>query len=172
MVGLRKGICYRDIKRSYTRKSKYKQKGYIKSIPPHKIVRFQMGDIKENYDYVVSLVSKANIQIRQNGIESARQIVNRNLQSKIPGNYYYTINMYPHHILRENKMLGGAHADRLQKGMGHPFGKPINVAAKIAKGQKIMRVWAYKAGVDHARSSLKKAITRLAGSYNISIEAA
>ena len=38
MATLRKGKCYREVKRAYTRKSKYKKKGFVKSTAAIKIV--------------------------------------------------------------------------------------------------------------------------------------
>jgi hypothetical protein len=39
MATLRKANAYRKVTRAYTRKSKYKKKGFIKAAPNHKIVR-------------------------------------------------------------------------------------------------------------------------------------
>src|SRR3989344_6316461 len=135
MSTLRKGCCNRRIERPYTRKSKFKSKGYIKAFPAHKISRFEMGDKKKQFAYKVKLVSKDTLQLRQNAIESARMIINRNLQNTLNGNYFLQINVYPHHAIRENKMLGGAHADRIQSGMAHSFGKVSNTAAQVKKGK-------------------------------------
>ncbi|HLC56612.1 MAG TPA: 50S ribosomal protein L16 [Candidatus Nanoarchaeia archaeon] len=171
MATLRKGKCYRFIERPYTRKSKFKKKGYIKSVPPLKVVSFGMGDPKKDYTNKVRLVSTLPHQIRHNAIESARQLVNRSLTEKIPsGAYNFIITMYPHHLLRENKMLGGAHADRLQSGMAHSFGKTVGSAAQVKVGKTVFMVKVNKENIDHARSSLKKATPRLPGTYTILIE--
>src|SRR3989344_1611240 len=160
MVGLRKGHCYTPMERPYTRTSKFKSKSYISTVPAKKITKFNMGNQDRKFKYTVKLISKDNIQLRQNCIESARQVVNRDLNEQLgPNGYYLTINVYPHHILRENKMLGGAHADRLQTGMAHSFGKVINCAAQVKVGKEIM-----VAKVDDAfkaKESLKKAIARI-----------
>jgi large subunit ribosomal protein L10e len=44
---------------------------------------------------------------------------------------------HPHHILRENKMITGAGADRMQTGMSHSFGSNVGRAAQVKKGQVI-----------------------------------
>jgi len=160
MGTLRKGKCYRPLKRPYTRTSKFKTKSYISTVPSIKVTRFNMGDLTKKFGYVVKLVSKDNAQIRHNAIESARQVVNRHLHENLGTNrYYLTIDIYPHHILRENKMLGGAHADRLQTGMAHSFGRVIGAAAQVKNGKSIMT--AHVDNIDVARDSLKKAIPRL-----------
>ena len=80
MVGLRKGCCYRKLERPYTRKSKFKSKNYVKAIPNHNIQRFEMGDRNKKFSYKVKLVSKSTLQLRHNAIESARMVVNRQLE--------------------------------------------------------------------------------------------
>lgn len=170
MVGLRKGKCYRRIERAYTRKSKYKSKGYIKAIPNHKISRFEMGEKGREYQFKVKLVSAGTLQVRQNSIESARMVVNRKLQDNLGTNYYLKINVFPHHALRENKMLGGAHADRLQTGMAHSFGKVVNTAAQVRRGKELFTAWVNKEGLDFAKQAFKAAGPRLSGKFTIEIE--
>ena len=170
MVGLRVFRCYRRMKnRAYTRKSKFKSKGYIKAIPPHKISRFEMGE-KKNYEYAVKLVSKDSLQIRHNSLESARMIVNRKLQEGLGSSYFLRLAVYPHHGFRENKMLGGAHADRLQTGMAHSFGKVIGTAAKIKKGKEIFVAFVDASGVDKAKEALLSANSRLPGRCQVEIQ--
>ena len=170
MVGLRKGKCYRRLERPYTRKSKYKKKGYIRAFPPHKISRFEMGDKSKQYDFKIKLVSKGTLQLRHNSLESARIVVNRVLESKLGSSYYFKINVYPHHGLRENKMLGGAHADRLQTGMAHSFGKVVNTAAQVKRGKELFTAWVFKDGLNFAKEAFKSANPRLSGQFLIEIE--
>jgi large subunit ribosomal protein L10e len=169
MTGLRKGHCYTPVKRAYTRKSKFKKKGYIKAVPNSKIVRYDMGNSKKQFPYTVDLISKAPIQVRHNSLESARQIVNRRLTLGLGNNFFFKIRVYPHHILRENKMISGAGADRMQTGMQKAFGRPIGVAAQLKKGQKLFTIQVEEAGVKAAKESLHKAIHRIPGQYSIQI---
>lgn len=170
MAGLRKGHCYTTIERPYTRKSKFQKKGFIKAMPTSKIVRFDMGDPKKQFNATVKLVSKQDIQIRHNAIESARQIINRNLNEKLgTANYHFQVHMFPHHVLRENKMLGGAHADRLQTGMAHSFGKPVGLAAQVKNGKAMFSVKVDNENIEAARESLLKATPRLPGKCGIEI---
>ncbi len=161
MVGLRKFKCYRRTKRPYTRKSKYKKKGYIKAVPTIKIVKFNMGDQKKKFTNKLSLLSKDKVQIRHNALESCRLVVNRLLNKKLGNNYYMQVIVYPHHILRENKMLTGAGADRMQSGMQKSFGKAVSIAAQVKKGQAIFSVDIDKDNIEIAKEALKKAIPRL-----------
>ena len=138
MASLRKGKCYRNLTRPFTRTSKVKSKSYIKTRPANRIVRYSMGNPKRDFAYEVQLISKDNLNIRHNALESARLVVFRRLQKIGNANFYFQLNAFPHQILRENKMLSGARADRLQTGMSHAFGKPMGLAAVVRKGKVIL----------------------------------
>ena len=161
MVGLRPGRCYKKLERAYTRKSKYKAKAFIKAVPAVKIVKFDMGDLKKKFPREVNLISKEALQLRQNAVESSRLIINRILMKDLNKNYHLKIRIYPHHVLRENKMLTGAGADRMQSGMQKAFGKPVAIASRIKKGQTIFSAYVDEKDVNIAKEALKKAIPRL-----------
>jgi len=147
MVSLRKAGSYsKKHARPNTRVSKKKSKAFIKTSPPNKIVKFNIGrrDKYDNgsFDIKLRVISAEDIQIRDNSIEASRQFLTRKLDKLIPGNYYLEIRVYPHHILRENKAAGGgmAGADRISSGMKHSFGKMIGRAAMIKAGKDIFLV--------------------------------
>lgn len=168
MAKLRKWVAYRTLERPFTRISKYRSKSYVKSRPGIKIVRFDMGNLKGDFDYEVSLVSKANFQVRQESIEAARQTTNKLLEKKIGSSaYHFKIRKFPHHILRENPLASGAGADRLSTGMARPFGKIIGVAAQVKKGDVIMTIRVKKENLPVALASFKRAISKLPMSYYI-----
>ncbi len=142
---LRKASSYsKHQKMSYTRKSSVKSKNYVKAVPASHITKYQMGDIRKfnegKFPFIVELLSKEDIHIRDNAIEAARQHVHRELDNTFKGNYYFGLMVYPHHVLRENKMLTGAGADRMQTGMTLSFGVPIGIAAHIGAGHTIFQV--------------------------------
>lgn len=141
-MALRKASAYsKKYARPFTRKSKVKSKSYIKTVPNSRIVRFQMGDIKgfKKGKYPVALVvkSREKVQIRDNAIEAVRQYLNRHIQTTVGKEFYIEVKIYPHHVLRENKMLTGAGADRMQTGMSKAFGKTMGRAALVKKGQTL-----------------------------------
>ncbi len=138
--------------------------------PPHKVARFEMGDKTKKYSHTVKLVSKEPVQIRHNALESARLVVNTKLQSLLGNEYFLKINVYPFQIVRENKMLGGAHADRLQTGMAHSFGKPVSVAARLQRGTTIFTTFVNKTSVEAAKKALHYANPRLSGTTYIIVE--
>lgn len=169
MAGLRKGRSYRKVKRAYTRKSKFKTKAFIKAVPPHKIARFKMGDVNKQFSHIIELKPKESLQLRHNSLESVRQVVNRRLEMMFGSNYLFQVRVYPHHVLREHKMLTGAGADRMSPGMSNAFGKPVGVAAQLKKGQTIFSISINKENLDRAKATMALAKPRLPGSYLIEI---
>jgi len=141
-MALRKGSAYsKRYARPFTRKSKVRSKSYIKTVPNSRIVKFKMGDLKgfdnEKYPIAIEVFSKEQIQVRDNALEAVRQYLNRFLQTKVGKEFYLELRPYPHHILRENKMLTGAGADRMQTGMSRAFGKTMGRAAMLKPDQGI-----------------------------------
>lgn len=141
-MALRKASAYsKKYARPYTRKSKVRKKSYIKAVPNTKIVRMRQGDMKGfrdgKYPILLEVKTKERAQIRDNALEAGRQFFNRFLQENIGKEFYLEVKVYPHHVLRENKMLTGAGADRMQTGMAQSFGKTMGRAALVSKGQVI-----------------------------------
>ena len=163
MARLRKFVAYRSLERPYTRRSKYRSKAYIRTNPHVRIVRFDMGDVtKDDFPFRVSLHVKADLQIRDNALESARQTSNRCMEMKA-GKTFYKMKLlkFPHHILRENPLATGAGADRMSTGMKMSFGKPIGIAVQLHKGDELFRIEVPKNHVDTAREALRRAKNKL-----------
>src|SRR3989344_4393740 len=144
-MALRKAASYSKRKVCvYTRVSKVKSKSYIKTVPPQKVVRFQMGAIKDyekgNFKIIIKLVSGEDVVIRDNAIEASRQYIHKILEENFLNQYYFEVKVHPHHILRDNKMITGAGADRMQTGMAHSFGSTNGRAAVANKGKEIFLI--------------------------------
>ncbi len=169
MAGLRKGHCYTTVKRAYTRHSKVRNKAFIKTVPQNKIVRYDMGDPAKEYQYRLDLISKQPIQIRHNALESTRMLINRHLNKDFGLNYFLKLRHYPHHILRENKMITGAGADRMQTGMQLSFGRAIGISAQLKRNQPLFSVFVNKENIEKARIALQRAPARLPGNYAIEL---
>ena len=76
--------------------------------------------------------------------------------------YYLKINVYPHQIIRENKMLTGAGADRMQTGMQLSFGRSVGKAAILKPGSKIFFIAvANERAVNFVRQFLKQIKSKL-----------
>ena len=139
----------------------YTRKKYIRGSPLPKITKFTMGDTSGSFDYNVFLVTTEKAQIRHMALESARVATNRFLEEKLINKYFLRILCYPHVILRENKMIFGAHADRLQDGMRAAFGKAVGLAARVKNNQKIITVNVNENGIEVAKEALKRGKAKL-----------
>lgn len=150
------GGCYRRGNgQPYTRKE------FIKGKPQIKIAKFQGGKSGE-YDYCVQLCSNEKVQIRHMAIESARLAANKTVE-KTTGEtgYFSVLKIYPHILLRENKMIATAGADRLQEGMRRAFGKAVSLAARVKQGQVLMEMHVKKEHLDVAKRALEGACVKL-----------
>jgi len=148
----------------------YTRREFVKGFPPPKINKFTMGDTKGDFEYEAKLIALKRAQIRHSALEAARVATNRLLMDKLENNYLMQIHPYPHVILRENKMIFGAHADRLQDGMRRSFGKPIGTAARIEPNQTIITVKVNANGVEIAKESLTRGSAKLPIPCRIVIE--
>jgi len=88
----------------------------------------------------LTMVADEKVQIRHNALEACRQFVNKKLDRNLAGQYVFKVIPFPHHIQRENKMLTGAGADRMQTGMQLSFGKSVGKAAIMKPGSRIFFV--------------------------------
>lgn len=148
----------------------YVRKEYIKGFPQPKISKFTMGDPNAEFAYEARLIALERAQIRHNALEAARVAANRLLMDKLSNNYFMQVYPYPHVVLRENKMIFGAHADRLQDGMRRAFGKPIGTAARVSPNQTIIAVRINGEGVEVAKEALRRASAKLPIPCRIVIE--
>jgi large subunit ribosomal protein L10e len=147
---------YREVKgQAYTRKK------YIRGSPSSKIVKFTMGDTSGSYKYQARLIAEKQVQIRHNALEAARVASNRVLSEKLGNNYLLKILPFPHVVLRENKMIFGAHADRLQDGMRNSFGKAIGLAARVKSNQAVIIANVNEDGLQIATQALKRGGAKL-----------
>merc|ERR1711862_1089678 len=115
---------------------------YCRGVPESKIKIFDVGAKKAPVDlfpFVAHLVCDEKQQISSEALEACRVAVNKHLNKTIgKDSYHIRIRAHPFHVLRANKMLSCAGADRLSSGMRHSYGKPIGVAARVDIGQVLL----------------------------------
>ncbi len=171
-MGIRPARSIRDPdKVAWTRFSRKPRKSYVKVMPHADLHQFRMGIKKDDYDLTANLVSKKKIIVRDNAIESARQSANKALEKAIgPAAYYFIVRPYPHHIIREKKMIAGAGADRLKKGMRRAFGRPNDRAARFDEGTVIFTIMTYRTNLRAVQVAMERAKRKLSGSYKVVIE--
>ncbi len=140
----------------------YVRREYMGGVPGSKIALFDMGNLKKDFPISLSLVAKEACQIRHNALEAARIFANRYLVQGVGrNNFYLKIRLYPHHVLRENKIASGAGADRVSSGMQHAFGKPVGTAARVKPGQKVLSVSIEEQNFEPTKEALRRASYKL-----------
>jgi len=139
----------------------YTSKRFAPGAPNPKVARFTTGKSRPDYDYLIRLVSKGRVQIRHNALEAARVACNKKLALVGEENYLLRVVTYPHLILRENKMIATAGADRLQEGMRKAFGKPIGLAARVENGSAILELSVKAESLEKAKEGMEAASTKL-----------
>ncbi|MGV8162460.1 MAG: 50S ribosomal protein L16 [Candidatus Nanoarchaeia archaeon] len=170
MAKLMKAVAWRKLERPYTRKSKYRQKAYVRSVPTNKVIKFVMGTERKDFELKLLLKSKADIQIRHNSLEAARKTANKHLETKAVGAYLLKLRVYPHHVLRNNPLAAGAGADRMSTGMAHSFGKAVGIAARVREGQAVFEVRINKDKLAIGKEALNRARKKMPCSFSLIVE--
>ena len=158
MAKLRKFKAYQKLERPYTRISKYTKKNYVRGGFPHmKVIKFDMGDPRKEYDTVIKLNSTRSMNFRHNALGSARMTSNRLLEKTLGKEYHLRIKVYPFHVLRENPLASGAGADRMSTGMKKSYGKSISCAARVREGQTVIELRVNKENIKVGKEALTRA---------------
>jgi len=174
---VRKALAYSKRKVTpYTRKSRrIKKLNYVKTVPPQKIVKFNMGNVKKykqgGFKNVIEIKPVINVQIRDLALEAVRQMLHNRLQNKVLAvNYYLACRPFPHQILRDNKTFsGGTKGERVQTGMKHSFGSTMGRAAVVKAGKPIFEIhYLNKKDTPFIRALCKSAVPKLPCKVTIS----
>src|SRR5256712_6619085 len=151
-----KGVNYRE-----TRGMPYVRREYIKGKPEKKLERSARGQAGNNYDYKLGLLASEKIQIRHSALEAARLGANKRMATVGEMSFFSMLRVYPHVVLRENKMIATAGADRLQEGMRRAFGKATGLAARVKPGQVLFEAHVAAANLNLAKEGFKVASSKL-----------
>ena len=125
------------------------------------MARFTTGKSRTDYDYTYRLISEGKVQIRHNALEAARVAASKKVTLVGEENFLLKVVTYPHLVLRENKMIATAGADRLQEGMRKAFGKPIGLAARVDIGDCVLELSLKAENLDKGKEAMKAASTKL-----------
>ncbi|GFZ20007.1 ribosomal protein L16p/L10e family protein [Actinidia rufa] len=106
----------------------------------------------DEFPFCVHLVSWEKENASSEALEAARIACNKYM-TKFAGKdaFHLRVRVHPFHVLRINKMLSCAGADRLQTGMRGAFGKPQGTCARVAIGQVLLSVRCKDPNSHHAR---------------------
>lgn len=151
-----KGANYRE-----PRGMPYVRREYIAGKPQSKIAKFSSGHASNDYDFKLELLVTENIQIRHNALEAARLAVNKRMAQAGENTFFSKLKVYPHVLLRENKMIATAGADRLQEGMRRAFGKATGLAARLKPGQSIIEAYVHLDNLSLAKEGFKIASSKI-----------
>lgn len=153
-----------------------KNKPYIKSrfcrgVPDAKIRIFDCGAKRTGVDlfpFVAHLISDEKEQLSACALEAARVACNKYL-TKTTGKegYHIRTRCHPFHVIRQNKMLSCAGADRLSSGMRASYGKPMEMAARISIGDVIISVRSKDNNAPHVIEALRRAKFKFPGRQKI-----
>src|SRR5438445_10054982 len=147
----------------------YTSKQFAPGAPNPKVARFTTGKSRPDYDYLFKLVSEGRVQIRHNALEAARVAASKKVALVGEENFLLKVVTYPHVILRENKMIATAGADRLQEGMRKAFGKPIGLAARVDIGSVILELGVKAENLEKAKEAMHSASAKLPMKTNVQV---
>ena len=141
-MGRRPAKCYR-----YCKNKPYPKSRFNRGVPDSKIRIYDLGRKKAGVDEFplsVHLVSDELEQLSSEALEAGRICCNKYLVKNCgKDSFHIRIRVHPFHVLRINKMLSCAGADRLQTGMRGAFGKAHGTAARVKIGQILVSVRSY-----------------------------
>jgi large subunit ribosomal protein L10e len=142
-------------------KGMFYNKKFAPGAPNPKVARFTTGKYRDDYDYLFKLISEGKVQIRHNALEAARVAASKKVALVGEENFLLKVVTYPHLVLRENKMIATAGADRLQEGMRKAFGKPIGLAARVDIGSTVLELSLKAENFEKGKEAMKAAATKL-----------
>ena len=138
-MGRRPARCYR-----YCKNKPYPKSRFCRGVPDPKIRIYDLGRKKapvDDFPLCVHLVSNEREQISSEALEAARICANKYIVKNAgKDQFHMRVRVHPFHVIRINKMLSCAGADRLQTGMRGAYGKPMGTCARVDFGQILLSV--------------------------------
>ena len=161
-MGRRPAKCYR-----YQKNKPYPKSRFNRGVPDPKL-RFYDGGRKKSYwdrfPNTIHLVSKEKEQISSESLEAGRIAANKYMVTRAgKEGFHIRIRVHPWHVVRINKMLSCAGADRLQTGMRHAYGKALCKCARVDIGTILISIRTNPEHVATAQEALRRAKFKFAG---------
>merc|ERR1711890_92513 len=132
---------------------------------------FDLGRKKAGVDEFplsVHLVSDELEQLSSEALEAARICCNKYLVKNCgKEGFHIRMRVHPFHVLRINKMLSCAGADRLQTGMRGAYGKAHGTAARVRIGQILISVRSYDKFKNEVVEALRRSKFKFSGRQKI-----
>lgn len=167
-MGRRPARCYR-----YCKGKPFPKSRFNRGVPDPRLRIYDVGRKKASYEEFqscVHLVSYEREQISAEALEAARITCNKYLVKTCgKDGFHFRIRIHPWHVLRINKMLTCAGADRLQTGMRGAFGKPNGKTARVKIGTILLSVRVNEKDVPSASEALRRAKFKFPGRQKVFI---
>jgi len=165
-MGRRPHRCYR-----YCKNKPYPKSRYCRGVPDSKIRIFDLGAKTEPVDAFptcIHLVSMEKEQISAESLEASRIACNKYMTVAC-GRFSFHLKIRVHcwHVLRINKMLSCAGADRLQTGMRGAYGKPQGLVARVKIGQILQSIRCAPKDAKHCFEAFRRAKYKFPGRQRI-----
>ena len=161
-MGRRPSRCYR-----FCKNKPYPKSRFCRGVPDPKIRTYDLGTRKadvEAFPACVHVVSGELEQIASEALEAARIQANKYMTKNTAKEaFHMRIRAHPFHVLRINKMLSCAGADRLQTGMRQSYGKPNSTCARVRIGQILVSIRTKPSFVPIAMEALRRAKMKFPG---------
>merc|ERR1712166_1184417 len=165
-MGRRPFKCYR-----YQKNKPYPKSRFNRGVPDPKIRIYDAGKKKfpvDEFPFAAHLVSVEKEQVSSEALEAARVACNKYMVKNAGKDaFHLRIRVHPWHVLRINKMLSCAGADRLQTGMRGAFGKTYGTVARVEIGQVLISMRCRDQVGKHALEALRRAKYKIAGRQKI-----
>merc|ERR1712071_477704 len=143
----------------------------LRGVPDSKVAIFDIGArgaSTDTFPLCVHLVCGEKQQLSSECLEAGRIVVNKYLvKSCGKDSFHMRVRCHPYHVIRMNKMLSCAGADRLSSGMRHSFGKPMQIAARVTIGQIIYSIRSSPKIKASVMEALRRASYKFAGRQHI-----
>merc|ERR1712022_64129 len=144
---------------------------FNRGVPDAKIRMYDCGKKKAKFDVFptcVHLVCFEKEQITSEALEASRIACNKYMIVNCGrDNFHLRIRVHPWHVVRINKMLSCAGADRLQQGMRGAFGKALCKSARVAIGQILLSIRTTADRVPAAQEALRRAKFKFPGRQKV-----
>merc|ERR1739838_1236431 len=166
IMGRRPSRCYR-----YQKNKPYPKSRFNRGVPDPKL-RFYDGGAKkfswDKFPACIHLVCGEKQQITSEALEAARIAGNKYMQVNCgKESFHIRIRVHPWHVVRINKMLSCAGADRLQTGMSHAYGKALCKSARVNIGSILISIRTKRENVEHAQEALRRAKFKFPGRQKV-----
>ncbi|CAI4224470.1 unnamed protein product [Auanema sp. JU1783] len=161
-MGRRPARCYR-----YIKNKPYPKSRFCRGVPDAKIRIFDLGKKRAGVDefpFCVHMMSIEREHLSSEALEAARICSNKYMVKNCgKDSFHLRVRKHPFHVIRINKMLSCAGADRLQTGMRGAFGKPQGLVARVDIGDILFSMRVKEANIPHAIESFRRAKFKFPG---------